>query len=416
MDRYILILTIIGIATFAMTWMPNITKRTGVSYAIIYVLAGALIYWLFPGTLPVPLPSRYPDATIHLTEMVVVISLMGTGIKIDRPFTLKNWSTPLKLISIAMILCIAVAAITGHYLLGLSVPAAILLGSVLAPTDPVLASDVQVGPPNQGMKSETRFSLTAEAGLNDGMAFPFIWLAITLTMIAAGSDKSLWDWFGVDLVYKLLAGAVIGFGMGKLVGYLLFTLSRKYTALRTNDGFLAIALTLLVYGLTELVHAYGFIAVFITAITLRHSEKEDDYHEELHLVTEQMERLLVAVLLLLFGGSLVSGILDSLTWRGVLFSLVFLLLIRPLVVMITLSTARFHIKEKLAIGFFGIRGMGSLFYLSFALNEVDFGYEDELWSIVAFTMLVSVLIHGLTASRIMNHLKREMPKEEIPGK
>ncbi|RYY60708.1 MAG: sodium:proton antiporter, partial [Chitinophagaceae bacterium] len=148
MNPYILLLSIIGVAAFAMTWMPAITKKTGISYAILYVAAGSILYLLFPTHLPVPLPQAHPDATLHLAEMVVIISLMGTGIKIDRRFNLKNWASPLKLISVAMVLCIAGAAVAGHFFLGLNVAAAILLGSVLAPTDPVLASDVQVGPPN----------------------------------------------------------------------------------------------------------------------------------------------------------------------------------------------------------------------------------------------------------------------------
>ncbi|RYY55897.1 MAG: sodium:proton antiporter [Chitinophagaceae bacterium] len=414
MNQYIFLLSIIGIAAFAMTWMPAITKKTGISYAIIYVAAGALLYLLFPGNLPAPLPQAYPDITLHLAEIVVIISLMGTGIKIDRSFRIKNWASPLKLISVAMVLCIAAAALAGYYFLGFGLAAAVLLGSVLAPTDPVLASDVQVGPPNHGMKSETRFSLTAEAGLNDGMAFPFIWLAIMLAGTAAGQQPDWLHWVGYELVYKIAAGTVMGLVLGRAIGYLVFTLSNKYTFLKTNDGFLAIAMTLMVYALTEMIHGYGFIAVFVSAITFRHSEKLDDFHHELHSVTDQFERLLVAVLLLLFGGALVSGILDSLNGKMVIFTLLFLFVIRPVAVLISLSTAKFHRYEKFAIAFLGIRGMGSIFYLAFAVSETNFMETDELWSAVAFTILVSVVVHGITATPIINFLKKTIPEEEIP--
>ena len=180
MEEYILLLTIAGVAIFGMAWMPALSKRIGISYSVIYVVFGALLYLALPGALPVPLPEEHEDSTLRLAELAVIISLMGTGIKIDRPFSFKNWQTPLRLVFVAMIVCIAVAALLGYYYLRFDLASAILLGAVLAPTDPVLASDVQVGPPNDKMRSETKFSLTAEAGLNDGMAFPFTWLSITV--------------------------------------------------------------------------------------------------------------------------------------------------------------------------------------------------------------------------------------------
>ncbi len=414
MDQYILLLTIIGLAAFSMAWMPAITKKTGISYAIIYVLAGVVLYLSFPGFLPVPLPASNNDITMRLTEMVVIISLMGTGIKIDRAFSFSSWASPLKLVSIAMLLCIAAAAFLGYHLLELDLAAAVLLGAVLAPTDPVLASDVQVGPPNEKLKSESKFALTAEAGLNDGVAFPFTWLAIALALMANGTGGNLIQWFGYDLLYKIVAGLVMGFFLGRGVGYLVFRVPEKFRFLKTRDGFLAVSLTILVYGLTELIHGYGFIAVFISAITLRHYEKGHHYHDDLHSFTDQAERLLVAIVLILFGGALVSGVLAPLTWKMALFTFIFLLVVRPVAAYASLFTAKFHLKEKLAISFFGIRGMGSVFYLAFAFREVKFTHEKELWAIVSFTILISVIIHGFTATPIMQHLKEEIPQEEIP--
>ena len=415
MDQYILLLTIIGLAAFTMAWMPAITKRTGISYAILYVLAGVLLYAVFSKYLPVPLPALNNTLTLHLSETVVIISLMGTGIKIDRPFSFSNWASPLKLVSVAMLLCIAGAAFIAYYFLHLNLAAAVLLGAALAPTDPVLASDVQVGPPNSKGKSETKFSLTAEAGLNDGVAFPFTWLAIFFALSGGDNDTTgLVQWFGYDLLFKIVAGLLMGFLLGKAAGYLVFRVPEKWRFLKTKDGFLAISLTLLVYGLTELIHGYGFIAVFVSALTLRNYEKGHHYHEDLHAFTDQAERLLVAILLILFGGALVSGILAALTFKMVIFTLVFLLIIRPIAAYISLFTEKMHIKERLAISFFGIRGMGTVFYLAFAFSQAKFGFEKELWAVVAFTILVSVIIHGFTATPIMRHLKEEIPQEDIP--
>ena len=415
MDQYLILITLIGLAAFVMAWMPAITKHTGVSYSIIYMAAGVLIYTFAPDILPRPDPAANNELAMHLTEMVVIISIMGTGIKIDRPFSWKNWASPIRLISVAMVLCITASALMGYTLLHFDLASAMLLGAVLAPTDPVLASDVQVEPPNQGRKSETRFTLTAEAGLNDGMAFPFTWLAITLALSpAAPGSGGYVGWFANYFLFKIFAGFAVGYLLGKLAGYLVFTVAKKFSFLKTKDGFLAISLTLLVYGITEMIHGYGFVAVFIAAITLRHSEKDHEYHDDLHSFTDQTERLLIAVLLILFGGSLVTGILDALSWKMVLFTLVFLFVIRPLAAYISLFGSKIHIKERLAISFFGIRGMGSVFYLAFAFGEAGFAYEKELWSIIAFTILISVIIHGITATPIMKHLKQEMPEEDVP--
>jgi NhaP-type Na+/H+ or K+/H+ antiporter len=415
MNEYFLIIALIGLAAFGMAWMPAISKLTGISYSIIYLIAGILTYYFFPDVLPSPNVMSKEGLTVRFTEMIVIITLMGTGLKIDRSFTLKNWSTPLKLISIAMLLCIASAAFLGNTLLSLNLGSALLLGAALAPTDPVLASDVQVGPPNEHIKSETKFSLTAEAGLNDGMAFPFVWLAI----ITAGSKNvigqaDIFSWLGYHFFYKIIAGIVIGYLLGRVAGYVVFIVSEKFPALKTRDGFLAISLTLIVYGVTELAHGYGFIAVFISSITLRHFDKRHDIHYELHSFVDQTERLLVAMILILFGGALVSGVLEPLTWEMVFFTLVFVLVIRPGAALVSLIGSNIHTKEKLAISFFGIRGIGSIFYLAFAFQEGYFGHERELWAMVAFTILVSILIHGITATPVMKHLKQEIPKEREP--
>lgn len=406
MDQYLLSITIIGAATTLMAWMPGFSKKTGISYSLLYVIAGVLLYLAFPQYLPDPLPDDNENLTLHLTELIVIISLMGTGIKIDRAFSFKSWSAPLKLIGITMLFCIAAAAVMGYYFLGLSIASATLLGAALAPTDPVLASDVQVGPPNNKEMSEVKFTLTSEAGLNDGVSFPFTWLAISIGLLLAGTEVSFVEWFAFDVLYRIAAGVAIGFLCGKAIGFILFRLSEQSGVVSTRDGFLAIAVTLLVYGLTELACGYGFISVFICSITLRHYEKDHRYHQELHTFTDQIERLLLSLLMILFGGALASGILKPVTLPMFLFSVVFLLLIRPLAGRLALSKSNMSQKEKWAVGFFGIKGLGSIFYLSFAFSEFDFQYKDELWAIVSLTILLSIIIHGLSATTVMKKFRK----------
>lgn len=418
MDSYILSLAIIGLAALGMAWMPYLSQKIRISYAVIYVAIGILFYSLFGNVLPTPNPIKYADYAQHLTELVVIISIMGTGLKIDQPFSFKTWSIPFRLVTITMLLCIGLMFLLGRYVLGFNIASALLLGAALAPTDPVLASDVQVGPPMEDVKDNVRFSLTAEAGLNDGVAFPFTWLAIALAMMTVNKNFDVGSWVFYDLIYRIVAGVGIGYAMGRFLAYLVFYLPDKKDFVVIKDGFVGIAATLLVYGVTELLHGYGFIAVFVTAITLRNSELNHQLHRELHNFTDQVERILVAIVLILFGGCLASGILNYLTWQMVLVGLAFIFIIRPVSGFMGLMGIPVHRKEKLAISFFGIRGIGSFFYLAFATNTYFFGYEKELWSLVSFIVLVSVIIHGLTANKVMKQITESFSEKvtDMPEK
>ncbi len=412
MDEYILIITVIGIAALAMAWMPAITEKTGISYSIIYVAFGALLYSLFD-FLPRPNVDKYEIYAVHLTELVVIISLMGTGLKIDQAFSFKSWKIPFRLIFITMILCIGLVTVMSKWMFNFDWASALLLGAVLAPTDPVLASDVQVGPPHEEEVDNVKFSLTAEAGMNDGTAFPFVWLAITVALIGGKGNASIQDWLLLDVFYRIIAGVLSGFILGKILGFLVFDLPEKRKFFIPRDGFIAIAATLMVYGLTELIHGYGFIAVFVSAITMRAYERQHKFHRKLHEFTDQIERILLGIILILFGGALVSGIFDKLTWQMGLFGILFIFLIRPITALIALIGTKLHIKEKRIISFFGIRGMGSFFYLSFALHQTWFNHGSELWAMVSFIVLLSILIHGFTATITLKKLKEELPESEI---
>lgn len=417
MNSYLVILVIIGFAALGMAWMPSISRYTKISYSIIYVLLGMVLYMGLDHLLPLPDPISKNYLTTHLTEMVVIVSLMGTGLKIDQPFSFREWAVPFRLVSITMVLSILIVTVTAILGFQFDLASALLLGAVLAPTDPVLASDVQVGPPNEDVRDKIKFSLTAEAGMNDGTAFPFTWLAIAFASVIPSGENIWVMWLVRDLFYKIIAGVVIGFLCGRGLAYLIFRLPEKHKWVSTRDGFVAISITLFVYGLTELFQGYGFFAVFVTAITLRNDELNHKYHKRLHAFTDQIERILVAIVLLLFGGSLVKGVLNKLTWEMVLFSFAFVLLVRPLTSLISFFKTDLHRKERLAIAFFGIKGMGSFFYLAFALNEAYFPYKEELWSIVAFIVVLSIIIHGLTATSVMQKLEGEfterVPKEEV---
>lgn len=403
MSTYIIAITIIGLAALAMAWIPTILEKSILSYPILFLALGAITYSL-PLGLPLPNPLWHENYAVHLTELSVIISLMGTGLKLRRKFSWKNWKIPLQLVSITMILSIGILSLLGWWWLGLAPAAAVLLGAVMAPTDPVLAEQVQVGPPNDKEEDEVRFSLTAEAGLNDGTAFPFTWLAVVIGIAAGTGDGWFTDWLLRDLIYRIVAGAMMGYLLGRGLAYLIFYLPKKVNFPKTRDGFVALSATLVIYGLTEMVHGYGFIAVFVGALTMSSYEEEHEYHTEMHDFVYQIERIIMVILLMLFGGSLVTGLLDHLTWQSALLGLGFLFVIRPISAFVAIFNNNCTFKEQMAISFLGIRGIGSFFYLAFALDKLAFADGDQLWSIVGFIVMVSIVLHGITASRVMNYL------------
>ena len=410
MQEDIVIIIIVGLGILGMAWMPAMTERFRLSYSVIYVAFGCVLYSVLD-FLPKPDLRRNDDVTLHLTELVVIISLMGTGLKLDQKFNFRKWHVPFRLVSVNMLLCIGLMMAVCIYFLDFSPILALLIAAVLSPTDPVLATDVQVGAPHEDNPDNVKFSLTAEAGFNDGIAFPFIWLAIAWFGIEAGTGGSFTEWALTHILYQFGVAVVSGILLGKLIAFLVFGLPKKTDLLKTRDGFVSIAATLIVYGVTELVHGYGFVAVFIAGLTMRDFERNHKFHKRLHEFSDQIERILVGIMLILFGGSLVSGILDHLTWRMVVAGLIFLFVIRPVSAYISLLGSGLHLKEKMVISFFGIRGVGSVYYMVFAYSVADFGRENELWSLVAFIILVSIIIHGSTAGILFKKLEEELPDD-----
>jgi sodium/hydrogen antiporter len=414
MATYLFVLMIIGVASLGMAWMPRLTRKIKISYSLLYVLFGAVLY-IFGDSLPLPDPIRKQTYTVHLTELVVIISLMGSGLKIDRPFSFKNWNIPFRLVSITMLLSIGAMAFLAWYFLGFDLSSSLLLAAVLAPTDPVLAADVQVGPPHEDTRDDVKFALTAEAGLNDGFAFPFTWLAITVAQISLTGEGSLTEWLLVDVLYRMVVGTLVGFLLGRGLAYVLFRKSEKKNVLEMNNGFIALAATLVIYAFTEMIHAYGFLAVFVGAVTLRNYEIKHEFHKQLHSFTDQIERILVAIVLILFGGSLVSGVLGALSGQMVVLGIVFVLIVRPLAGYLALLGTDLHSIQRWSISFFGIKGIGSFFYLSFALSKTDFAYTKEIWALTAFTVLISLITHGSTAALSMDKIEEKFSgKEGIP--
>ena len=404
-DPYILVLTGMGFLIALVAWLPLAIKSLPLSLPIVCIALGAALFSI-PQVTDEPLPMDYPEITERFTEFVVIIALMGAGLKLDRVFSYRGWSITWRLLAITMPLGIAAITVVGAWWLGLPWIIALLLGASLAPTDPVLAADVQVGPPRGGEEDEVRFGLTSEAGFNDGLAFPFVNLAIALGLAATTGEPWLLGWIGHSVLWEIGAGIVGGWLVGRAFGWLTFHIPAETKLAKTGDGLIAIAATFISYGLTEMIQCYGFLAVFVTALTLRHSHRDHDFHRDMHDITEQIERLAMMVLVLLFGGALVSGLLAPLTWTDVFAAIVILLVVRPVTGMIGLIGLRASWTEKLTVAFFGIRGVGSFYYLAYGLNHMEVAGGERLWAIVGLVVLLSILLHGLTVTPIMRTLDR----------
>jgi NhaP-type Na+/H+ or K+/H+ antiporter len=401
MDIYIVTLTVLGFVVLLTAWLPMIFRRLPLSLPIACLAIGALLAWSPFPLLPRFNPLENREFTERMTEIVVIVALMGAGLKLDRPMGWRRWGTTWRLLGIAMPLTIAALAFLGSWILGLGVASALLLGACLAPTDPVLASDVQVGPPRTGEEDEVRFALTSEAGLNDGLSFPFVHLSVAMALAAKDGGDLFAHWALIDVVWRLGAGVVLGWALGKLFGVLSFKM-RGSSLAKTQDGFVALGMTFVTYGVTQLFGGYGFVAVFLAAVAFRASERDNDFHEQLHDFAEQIERLLMMVLLVCLGSIAVNGQLSAgIDWRVVVVAILAIVVVRPLIGWLCLIGSGHSPGETAVIAVFGIRGLGSIYYLAYATGHADFDGVETVWATVLVIVLASIVVHGIAVTPTM---------------
>ncbi|WP_104524218.1 cation:proton antiporter domain-containing protein [Blastococcus atacamensis] len=397
-----------GAAALLAALLPRLVSRAPLSMPMVFVGLGVLAFALVPH-LPSPDPVEHGTTAVHLTELVVLVSLMGAGLALDRPPGWRSWRSTWRLLAVTMPLTVLAAALLGTWLLGLGAAAAMLLGAALAPTDPVLATEVQVGEPTDDEESEdeARFALTSEAGLNDGLAFPFTYAAIAVATAGLAPSGWLGEWLLVDVVWRIAAGVGAGAAMGWVLRSLFFSRSgeRAHLAERA-EGFVALSAIFLAYGVAELIEGYGFIAVFVCALTIRAAERAHDRHQVLHAQVEQLERLLTVVLLLLVGGAVARGVLDDVGWREFVLAAVFLLGVRPLAGWLAFVGSPTGRRERWVVSFFGVRGIGSLYYLAYGLSEADIAGAEQLWRVTVLVVVGSVVLHGATAGPVIHRLDR----------
>ena len=384
------------------------------SSAIVYLLMGAL-FSIGLQALGVGLidPLRDTELIERAAEFAVIVALFSAGIRLDRPLSRAGWRSTIRLIGIVMPLTIAGVALFGHLAMGLSWGAAIVLGAVLAPTDPVLAGEVQVGPPGEASEDEPRFALTSEAGLNDGLAFPFVFLGI----FVAGSEGGWFgEWLLADVVYAIGVGFAIGALGGWALGAATAWLRQNEWLLAEYDGWLAIAGVLAIYGATEIAGAYGFLAAFAGGLAFRRREREHEYHRPVHEGASIVEKVSELALVLMIGSTItISGLLEP-GLAGWALAAILIFAIRPVAVIASFAGAPLRRLERLFVAWFGVRGIGSFYYAAVAIGAGVFSSaeaETIYWTVVVCAG-VSIILHGLTAtpaSRALG-LKEGAPADE----
>ena len=403
---YHVVLTALGAGIILAFWIPRFLSGREPAASALLILGGVAAFTVIPGMPAAIDPRSAPGVWEYTSELAVIVALFGTGLRIDNLTSYRRWQPAIRLLLVAMPLTIIAVALLGYWLAGMTLAGAILLGAVLAPTDPVLAGDVQVGPPTEGGEHPVRFALTTEAGLNDGLAFPFVYLGLIVAAEGFTPGQLALEWFPRDVLYRIAVGTVSGAAIGWLLGKILFSIPRGNALAGTGSGVLALAGVLFCYGATELLEGYGFIAAFVSGLTLRRAEEGHAFHTRLHAFSEAIEHALTAVLLLLIGGML-PLLWNELDWQHAAVAGALVLVVRPLAGWVSLAGTDLLGRERLVVAAYGVRGIGSIYYLGFATSHFEFVNEGQLWATIALTILISTVLHGLTAGAAVERVTEE---------
>lgn len=413
---------LVGAILLVMGVASPVLKRVPITSAMLYLGVGL---WLGPTGVDAFRFNPLQEAPLLevLTEVAVLISLFSAGVKMPVPFGFAPWRAPLLLATVSMALTVGMVAAFAVLVLGLPLGAGILLGAIVAPTDPVLATDVQSR--HAGDRDRLRFTLTSEAGMNDGTAFPFVMLGLGLLGLHGLGESGL-RWVLVDVLWGVGGGIGIGVLAGVAlarVGWSLRVAPKKHELL---DDFLGLGLIALVYGVSLQLHAWGFLAVFFAAVALRQTEMQlasrsvpsavvdgqvapgpdvpSTVSQGSLVFKEHLERLSELLLVLLLGGSLY---LDSWSWPAVGLALFLFAVARPLSVFVGLLGTRTPRRMLGMTAWFGVRGIGSLYYLMYAIQHgLPEALSLQLMQLTLIVVALSILLHGLSVKPMMNTVWR----------
>jgi NhaP-type Na+/H+ or K+/H+ antiporter len=404
-DEFTLALVGFGIVLFAGIGVLSHQHERAFSASVIYLLLG-LVGAVALSLLEVAPIDHARDATLleHITEFALIVAVFTTGLSIKQRLTWRGWRSVAGLIGIVMPLSIAAVAAFGVLAMDLSLGAAIILGAILSPTDPVLAGDVGLTPPGDALEGDARFALGTEAALNDGLAAPFVLLGI----FVAGEGGSDWllEWAAADMFYAILLGAVIGTVSGYLIGAAAMR-SRNADLLDERlDFYIAVPTVLVVYGATEFAGAYGLVAVFCAGVAFRRYEVEHHYNRHIHDGAEVVEKFGELVVILLLGSMVTVTGLQAPGAAGWLLVPLLLVVIRPALVMALFSRSRMRVGERAFVAWFGVRGVAAIYYAVLVAGTAVLDQNEQatvFWT-TAVCVMISILAHGVSATPLTRRL------------
>lgn len=379
----------------------------------------------------------------RLTEVAVSIALFISGLKLRLPFRDKAWSAVYRLAGPLMLFCIVGVALLCHFALGLDWASALLLGAILAPTDPVLAGAVSVS--DAADRDRVKYALSGEAGLNDGTAFPFVVLALHWQRASRDHGAWLLHWALLELLWSVVAALAVGYILGRVLGR--WAIQQRSTQRDTEapSDFAALALIALAYTAGTLLHAWSFLAVFAAGVGLRQAEVRivrasphpdivqrmqgsasqrathppAEHLVSAHVGADELEAPAVAAGVLVAEtmtfGNAVERLLEVLLvtlvgvavgtywdWRALPVAAVLFLLLRPAGSFLCLIGSHTSRLQRGLIGWFGIRGIGSLYYLAYAQSHASQRQSlSEIAGITVSVISLSVLLHGSSATPLL---------------
>jgi len=416
-DTFPIGLLFVGLAVFAAVGAMSHEHERAFSASLIYLGLGAIaalaitlfdIAWLDP---------LEDEAVIeHVAEITLIFALFSSGLKLDRILHWRGWGSVARLLGIAMPLTMAGVTLFGTQVLDLSLAAALLLGAILCPTDPVLAGDIGVGPPGDEAEHEPNFALTAEAGGNDGLAFPLVLLGIFVA--EEGGTGWLGEWLLADLLYASVAGLAIGAAIGYAAAWSVRRLRDRHLLASGFDGYHAVAAALIAYSAAEVAGGYGFLAAFAGGLAFRRYEHDHELNGRVHEGAEQVEKFMELAAVLMLGSLLTGAGLTAPGWAGWLLAVVLIVVIRPLATFVALLGSQVEgAGGRSFVAWFGVRGVGTLYYTAIVVGAgVLSGAEEELvvWTAVA-CVIVSIVVHGITGGPALRLLFRNL-REEAPDR
>ena len=420
-----------GLLLIGMALARSVLQRLPVTTSLVYLVVGVALGPYGFGLLRLD-PIENATLIEHVTEVAVIISLFSAGLKLRLPWRDRVWRVPAMLAFGSMALTVGLVALVGMTVLDLSPGMAILLGAVLSPTDPVLASDVQVESVRD--KDRMRFTLTAEAGLNDGSAFPFVMLGLGVLGLHDIGELGR-GWLAWDVIWAVPVGLAVGAVVGTLVGRLVVYLRRRYREAVGLDDFVALGLIALAYGAGLPVDGYACLGVFAAGLALRRVERRsseqygiDDADpdavadtrdpeelatrpetapaylaHELLRFNEQVEHIGEVAVMLLVGGMLAPSVLSV---DAVLLATLLFLVIRPVAVWIGSIGSMMTRLQRLFIGWFGVRGIGSIYYLAFAIGHgLALAEASRLINLTFAVVVASIVVHGISVTPLMGRYR-----------